>query len=347
MEPATVILLLAACSSSPGLPLGSWVLEGHGALGELRVEEKGALIGLWGDSWGTPAEAVPARIIPDEQGAIWLHFSFVTGTGEGEAVLQADPELQRAFLPLGARKGELELVLAMQAGTMEAQRRTRAQAQLAAGLAQRQQAWRDGRFRLLDEDGTLLGGLQLLPEKRANVEFFSAGLLTEGPVAAGRRSDGPDLLLQFAVQPSFDDEPGLLRLNLPTMRAVLPMASRPHPDDRWLGVSPGWFTEEERAERLTAARREALLQERSVLSRLAPALSAAALQARTAAEDGACPGIEELGETWTTLLADYRVRLEATAGDCVVLLEPKTIQHGRRIALRATAAGILEQEVLE
>ena len=31
----------------------------------------------------------------------------------------------------------------------------------------------------------------------------------------------------------------------------------------------------------------------------------------------------------------------------VVLLEPKTIQHGRRIALRATAAGILEQEVLE
>ena len=340
-----LLLLLGACAGrDPGLPEGRWTLEGEGVLGELRVEGGESWVGLWGATWGTPAAGSPAETGRDEASERWIAFPVGIAAGEATAELALDVEAGRARLPLGYRPGELEFALLLREGALEPARAAEAAGGLAVALPALQEAWAHGGFQLRDRGGALAGQLEILPEGRARAEILTPWALTEGATQAVRQAEGPDQVFLFEVEPRFAEEQGLLRLNLPTLQAVLPVDRLPHPDDRWLRVSPGLPSAEERSQRREEVRTQALVDERALLARLAPALAAAADERRAAS--GRCPAFGELDMDWQTLLGDYRIRIEPQGSGCQVRLEPSTVQHTRRTALSATAAGLGPVEVL-
>jgi hypothetical protein len=313
----------------------SWILEGHGIAGGLHQRGEDLRIQLQGASWSTGPEPVPAQRAEDD-GDTWLYFPVRTAAGAAEAAMELALEEGRATLPLGFRPGEHHFVLSLREGKPEA-------GSPVTALSALEQAWAGGGFGLWDGE-TLAGSLTLLPDDRARIQLLTAEAITDGAVPALRRSEGPDLLLIFPVEPQFADESGLLRLNLPTMRAVLPVDREPHPGDRWLHATPGLPSDAALAERLAQVRQRALHDERTLLTRLGPELSAAALALRQ--EKGACPEPQDLHDDWKLLLGDYRLRVEETAGDCLVKLEPFLVQHTRRTAITASAQGVLHVEVL-
>lgn len=341
-----VVLLAAGCAErSRPLPPGTWWLEGLACVGEIEAGDEAVEVRLWGDRWGTPTEGSPATVGTVPDGTLWLDFPVDTAAGWAEATLALDPAAGRARLPLGYRDGELDLVLALHEGPLDPARREAAGAAHEAALPGLKAAWAEGSFQLRDQAGVLQGQIVLLPGSAAQVQLVSPTALTDGLAHARRRAEGPDQVVLFPVEPQLLDELGLLRLNVPTLRAVLPVDLRPHPDDRWLLASPGAPDPAELAARLAAVRREALAAERALLSALGPRLAAEADEAR--ARTGACPEPATLGPDRQVLLRDYHVAIHALGAGCAVRLAPAVVQHTRRTAVTATAAGVAGIEVLE
>ncbi len=327
---------LLGCTSPEG-PQGSWAISGHGISGGLVGDGDTLTVTMSGPAWTTETTGAEARFVLDADGSSWLYFPVATAAGEAEAALQLDLEAGTGRLPLGFRDGEHVFALTVTPGEPAA-------ITPPPGLGDLQRAWQGEGFTLRDTAGALAGSLQLLPGDQARVLLLSSTAITDGAVPAMRKAEGPDLLLAFPVEPRFADELGLLRLNLPTMKAVLPVDRVPHPSDRWLTVNAGLPTDPQLSEREAQVRAEALQAEKALLSRLAQELSGAALAIRE--DKGRCPTVEELQPDWKLLLEDYRLRMSETAGDCVVHLEPHLVQHTRRTAIRATAQGLHQIEVL-
>ncbi len=330
-------LALAGCTPADRGPEGSWVLEGHGIHGGLVGDGERLAIRLQGEAWSTGPDPVPAQRAPDEDGSSWLYFPVATAAGEADAALQLDLAAGSARLPLGFREGEHVFALTLREGTP-------GDLEPPAELASLQQAWSSGGFSLLDSSGALAGTLVLRPGAPTRVQLVTPTAITQGAVPAARKAEGPDLLLAFPVEPQFADELGLLRLNLPTMKVVLPVDNQPHPSDHWLTARAGLPSDEELSARLEAVRDQARQAERELLTRIAQELSGAALAHRQAR--GRCPTVEELEPDWKMLLEDYRLQVLETPGDCLIALEPHMVQHTRRTAIRASAQGVLSLEVL-
>jgi hypothetical protein len=330
-------LVTIGCTVADRGPEGSWVLQGHGVSGGLVGDGESLEITLQGATWSTGSDPVAAKRVADEDGSTWLYFPVRTAAGEAEAALQLDLDAGSARLPLGFRDGEHVYSLTVAPGTPPA-------LEPALALADLQRAWTTTGFALHDSGGALAGTLVLAPNAPARVQLISAAAITQGSVPAMRKAEGPDLLMVFAVEPQFADELGLLRLNLPTMKAVLPVDRAPHPGDRWLDARAGLPDDAALEARLGEVREQALKAERELLTRLSQELSGAALAQR--AERGRCPTVEELQPEWRLLLEDYRLTVDETAGDCVIGLEPHMVQHTRRVAIRASAQGVHSLEVL-
>jgi hypothetical protein len=328
-------LATMGCGRQGLLPDGSWTLRGHGIQGGLEVEDAKVRVLLQGEAWSTAPEGAWAAVRQEDDGT-WLSFPVQTAAGEAAAAMSLSIEHGSAQLPLGFREGEHVYALKLEPGEVSP-------ISPPAGLDTLQQAWREGGFSLWDGE-ELAGAIQLLPGEEARVQLITPSALTDGAAVALRKSEGPDVLLAFPVQPRFADELGLLRLNLPTMRAVLPVDRAPHPDDRKLTVTPGLPSPAQLERRGEAVRERALKDERELLIRLAMELSGAALALRNTG--GSCPAPSQLEPDWKLLLADYRLRVEQSPGDCVIHLEPQLVQHTRRTAITATAQGVIELEVL-
>lgn len=321
--------LLCACSAGSPVVRESVGLVGDGVMGALIAEGggcgAGALqVGLWGPRFGTEG-LVPATAI-EEDGAIWVYFSLSTGLGEGEAALRL--ERGQASLPLGARPGEHEVQLTLGALPDPAELEAWSSAG-AARLASERVAWEQGSFLLRDGDQTV-GDVQLLGE-RARVAVYDAFWLTPSPVWTAPRADGPEIVLEFPVEPSLEGEPGLLRLNVPTGRAVVPAERVPTELDRSLELVPGELSDDARDERIDEA---------IVLADAIEAEQSGALARKLAAEvrgpEGDCMSVDALDPEWRLLLRGYDVTvLPSAEGDtCTVELAPKVPQHGRHLRAR-------------
>lgn len=330
-------LALSGCTPGGTLPDGRWVLEGHGLGGGLDISSGKATVQLQGEAWSTNPDGVTAKLGGEDPRHPWLYFPVQTAAGKAEAALELDLEHGRAKLPLGYRPGEHLYTLTLTPGEATAMPPL-------AALDALQRAWLEGGFSLFDSSGQLSGLIVLLPGDQAQVQLITATAMTIGPVPAIRRAEGPDQLLAFSVEPRFAEETGLLRLNIPTMKAVLPVDHQPHADDRWLVVKPGLPDQAQLDQRISQVRDEALRLEHGLVTRLAVELSGAALIQRAA--EGRCPTSEELQPDWKLLLEDYRLTVRETPGDCIVHLEPHLVQHTRRTAVTATALGLIEVEVL-
>ncbi len=330
-----LVLLTLGCSREKLLPEGSFTLEGHGIRGGMSVEGAQVELRLQGEAWSTDPQGARAAVRQEDDG-IWMSFPVQTAAGEAAAAMAISLEQGSARLPLGFREGEHVFTLKVAPGEappLPALER----------LDSLQQAWREGGFGLWDGEA-LAGAIQLLPGDAARVQLILPTALTEGAAVALRKSEGPDVLLAFPVQPRFADELGLLRLNLPTMTAVLPVDELPHPDDHQLRVTPGLPDEEALERRTQQVREMAAKEERELLTRLAMELSGAALTLRQS--EDRCPTPEQLEPDWKLLLGDYRLEVKQSPGDCLIHLEPQLVQHTRRTSITASAQGVIALEVL-
>ena len=68
---------------------------------------------------------------------------------------------------------------------------------------------------------------------------FDPFWLSDGLVSAERFDEGPDIVLLFPVEPSFEGENGLLRLNTILHEVVVPTSDVPSDLDRRLLLVPG------------------------------------------------------------------------------------------------------------
>jgi hypothetical protein len=333
---ALTLAMISACRGGERAPVGSWLLQGHGIQGGLVSDDDSALIHLQGERWGTGPDGAQATWARHEDGELWLYFPVQTAAGQASATMRVDLEGSTALLPLGYRGGEHDYALKLLPGEPQP-------AEAPPALIALQQAWQQGGFTLSDGD-ELAGSLELMPGEQARIQLFTPTALTDGPVPAVRRMEGPDMLLSFPVEPQFDEEWGMLRLNLPTMKAVLPVDTAPHASDAWLLVSPGAPSTEAVSARIEQVQAQALEAERGLLSRLALDLAGAATTLRQ--EQGRCPQPSQLQPDWNVILSDYRVEVRETPGECLIHLEPRLVQHTCRSAITASAQGVLELEVL-
>lgn len=329
MSERVLLVLIAAtsaCARDSSVLRGTVGLDGEGVVGVVRGGPGGCgggglKVGLWGERWGTDGE-VPAEASEEEPGVVWVYFPLMTGLGEGEAALRLQG--REARLPLGARPGEIEAKMRL-SDPPDAARLEAVAAETGAALERERAAWEEGRFLLKDGELTV-GDLQIRGE-RAAVSVYDASWLAPEPVEAILRAEGADLVLSFPIEPSFEGEPGLLRINVPTRVAVVPAEVAPTELDRRLHVEPG---------EVPPAVREALVEDAIALADGIEVEQAGALARKLAAEarapDGRCVRMEDLDPEWALLLVGYDVAVEQAedGASCVVELSPRVTQHGRR-----------------
>lgn len=283
----------------------------------------GPTVRAWGPAWGTDG-AAPAEVEADGAGGAWLWFPMRTGLGEGQAALHLLGEV--AMLPLGARPGEHELRLKRAPWPTDADTAALDDA-LRPRLEAEAEAWAVGRFTLQDQ-GAVVGEIRIEGE-RAEVSVFDRTWLTPEPAPASLFADGPDLVLSFPVEPSFQGDGGVLRVNVPTREVVVPADAAPTELDRRLAVAPGGLSAEARAAAVAEAIARADADELEATGRLAQRL---ATEARSA--DGDCRGPDQLDPSWSLLLPGYDVRVVATGDTCEVRITPLIAQQGRRLKAR-------------
>lgn len=331
---ATVALVTACHPGAPGrgLPMG---LEADGVLGVVRDGGGcggGLEVGIWGERWGTRG-VVPAVAEEEESGDLWVWFPIQTALGDGEAALHLREDA--AVLPLGARDGEFEVGLRRASPPDEATLAARA-ASNAVAVAEAQDAWAAGRF-LLRSGERVVGDLRLAGTQ-AQIAVYDATWLTPRPVDTRISLEGADLVVSFPVEPSFQGERGVLRINSALWEAVVPMDQQATGLDRRLQLVPGERGPAERRAAVAEAAREADAIERASVQSLGARLAAEAWQ------DGACAAIGDLDPSWTVLFAGYNVEIVPEGGACVVVVSPTMSQQGRRFAGRVTSAE--EEETL-
>lgn len=323
------LVMMLACAREQTPTLRTQGLVGDGVVGLIRAAEGGCggggpTVGLWGPTWGTDGE-VPAEAIEEQPGVVWLWFPLETGLGEGQAALRLEGEQVR--LPLGARRGEFDVLLRPTDGLPDGL--TEAAAAAATALERERLAWAEGRFLLLD-GAEVVGDLQLRGEAPPLIAVYDAGWLTPERVSARRADEGADLLLSFPVEPSFQAEEAQIRVNVPTRDVVVPAGSAPTDLDRRLRLEPGTMDAERRANAIATARERSRALENAETSALAARL------ARAAASEHGCLPLSALDPSWALLLRGYRVHIaEASVPGrdlrCVVEIEPEIIQHGREL----------------
>lgn len=314
--------LLVACSSR-GVSVEAGSFSGDGAA--LVVEPGGGCGGgptvrAWGPTWGTNG-AAPAQVEADGRGGVWLTFPLRTGLGEAEAAVHVLGDV--ATLPLGARAGEHDVRLKRAPWPSDEEMAAQDQ-RIGAAVAAELEAWSLGHF-LLKDQGVVAGELQLQGD-RAVVSVFDPIWLTPEPAPAQLRSDGPDLVLTFPVEPSFQGELGVLRVNVPSRTAVVPADQEPTELDRHLQVADGALSVEERASVVAQAVASADALEAAGTGELARKLAAAA---RTV--DGECRDLSQLDPGWGLLFAGYDVDVSPGPTGCDVRVSPRIVQQGRRL----------------
>lgn len=277
---------------------------------------------MYGPSW-TTGGPVPAEVEHTPEGVSWLRFPISTGLGDGSLVLRLQGE--DAVIPFGARPGEFSLTLARSDDLPDEAERAAAAEAAAAAVEREASAWREGRFLLKDRASTV-GEIRFHGEGPPMVSVHDVSWLTPEPVAARRKDDGGDLLLQFPVEPALESEEALLRVNLLSRQVVVPTGPVPDPVvDRRLLLVPGALTAPQRAAAVEAAVAEADAMEEAFLAEQLPLLVQASREA-------GCAPLAQLGPPWTLNFKGYDVEIvKRNEESCVALAVPELEQHRRRI----------------
>ena len=314
---------MLACSVGSGALETPFDLEGDGVIAQVRSAggcgSHEVKVGLWGPRFGTDGE-VRADVVPGSDGVTWLHFRVETGLGEAIAALRL--EGQSGVIPLGIRPGESELHL--KRVDLSRDRLDQAAKKSALALKEEQHLWADGAF-LLQADGETVGELRFRGDRSPIVSVHDTWWLTPRPVEGMLSAEGAELVVGFDVEPSFQGEGGLLRVNVPLRTAIAPLGEVPVPEERRFALVPGRLEESARAGLMQAAEESADALERAFVEDTARRIGREAV-----GSDGDCKSWAEFDESWTVLLPGYEVEVTKTGAGCSVGVEPVRTQHGRR-----------------
>lgn len=314
---------MLACSVGSGALETPFDLEGDGVIAHVSsvggCGNNEVRIGLWGPRFGTDGE-VRADVVSDPSGVTWLHFRVGTGLGEAIAALRIEGE--SGVIPLGTRPGESQLHLKRVKLTPE--RREQAAATSAVALEEEQLLWADGAF-LLQTDGKTVGEMRFRGDRSPIVSVHDTWWLTPRPVEGMLSADGAELVVGFDVEPSFQGEGGLLRVNVPLRTVVAPLGDVPIPEEHRFVLVPGRLDEGARAKSIQAAMESADALEQAFVEDTARRIAKEAFEG-----EGRCKAWADFDEEWAVLLPGYEVEVTHTGEHCSVGVEPVRIQHGRR-----------------
>jgi len=314
--------MLACVAGTSGLetPLS---LEGDGVVA-IVTEERGwrrseVRVGLWGNGYGTDGD-VRAGVVEDPDGSIWLHFAVETGLGDAVAAMRVEGD--GAILPLGSRPGEFEVHLEKIELAQDVVKQRIASSRLQ--LQSEQNAWKQGAFLLMSEDGPA-GEIRFRGDRGPMVSVHDAWWLTPRPMEGTLESLGAELLIGFSVEPSLKGENALMRVNVPLRTVVVPLGPVPVSEERIFRLEPGSLTEAEREAAINLSVQKSNALEASFIEELAPRLSREAT-----IENGACAQLPQLADEWSMMLEGYDIQLVPSPAGCAVGIEPSRVQHGRR-----------------
>lgn len=349
-----VLLWLTSCSEAAPALQGEFVLDGPGITGLVLTEGSAGCasdsvrVGLWGPSFATSG-VVPALVVPPGadaglEEAMWLDFPLQTPLGEAWARLRVAEPL--STLPLGVRDGEHFVLLDTGPGTLSVDALEAARARSEEGVAAAAASWTAGRFLLQEPSASgamaTVGEVHFQGDGPARIAVFDESWLTEGLVATRSRPDGPELVVDFPVEPSLQGEEARVRFNPLLSRAVVPLDAVPSSADRILELVPGSLGEDRRGELILSARQEADAAEIAWLNEtLAPLLRG--VEPTT----GGCGTVSDLSPASTLLFRGYVVELVEDEGACVARVEPEVVQHRRRFRGVVGPRGVRSDAKLE
>ena len=330
---------LFACTAGPalqGMPTGEWVIEGDRYSGSLRVEERACSIELWGPTIQAGPGEVACESVREEAG-YGVFFALEMGAGKASAYAQVDSGLTAFTLPLGSRQGDFEQRLRLVPGELAPSRREEARLGAARGLEESRAMWEQSVFQLRDDED-LVGELFFPSDGAPEIQLYSASSMTRGRVKTSLLEKGPDLWLSFEIMPSLKAEEGLVLVNRAENRLVFPMGETPLPGEISLELRGGPVSEVDRDQRVEAALEQGLSQERALTE---PAVGAlwAHLQ-----NEGCRPWSEVAAEVvdLRLVLQGYAVEIQEETEGCRLLVEPRPVQQGRRLAFRVQSGEEIE-----
>ena len=300
-----------ACTGS-SLPEGYWLLSGIDAEGRggIRIENQKIEVELYTDRV-TTGGAVSAQFEQKDE-LLWLFFPLKTGQGEGEAALRFQGK--EAMLPLGARRGEFEIYFSAEynkESSLEVWKQRSMK-----HVEKEIEYWEQGDF-LLKVNDKLLG---VWSDDKLRV--FDTHWLTPSPVTVIPKIEGADIILKFPIEPSFHNEDGLLRINIPLRKVSVPISLQVDPLDREMEIVPGTVSKAEIDKTIQAAIVSADQQEEAFVSDLI----------RDTFSSGSCEQLVTVDLNHQPIWKGYKLEWMLVSKDkCALSVEAMPNQHRRRL----------------
>ena len=256
---------------------------------------------------------VESSVVVDQNGASWITTPVQTALGE--VSLRYRVQGSEIFFPLGARENEHT-----RAGVISTGQGTDPEAweHFSEQFSQNVAAWNRGQFALFREADPV-GVIEFHGGLSPMLSVFDQYWLTPEPVAVDLMTDGPDLVLQFPVEPSFVDELGLLRVNVLTNIAIIPSAEAPKPIDLQLELRSFVPSVERLTELKNEAIKDSIEREQKWIDENISALSS---QISSECE------LRNPDPRWQ----GYGFRFFVD-GECTVKIRPEVIQHRRSLSV--------------
>ena len=307
-----MLFCLIACLS-PDIPTGVFWLE-ETLVGELKLQPGWIADTLCARISATTFRTdgcVESSIVVDQNGASWITSPVQTALGE--VSLRYRVQGKEILFPLGARENEHT-----RSGlfTKEQDFAPEVWTKFSAQFVQNTKAWERGQFGLFREE-VLVGVIEFHGNLSPMLSVFDQYWLTPDPVSAELMTDGPDLVLQFPIEPSFVDELGLLRVNVLTNVATIPSDNAPKPIDLQLALKSYVPTAERLGERKREAINDSIEREKKWINR-----NISSLKPQISSD---CE-LRDLAPRWH----GYRLHVSVIDGDCTVKISPEVVQHRRR-----------------
>ena len=316
------LLLSLACSKNESPMNGIWKLSGQNVTGVIKADSKSLQVGVWGDKWGTDG-LVPAKIAVQED-VRYLYFTLQTGLGAGDATLRLQG--QEALLPLGSRSGEFEISMLSEETDSLPEDLEMLQKKNQLAVEQERKYWKNGFFTLISNTNTV-GDFHYTPQNgETTVAVYDQYWLTEEIKYPKIHAKGADLFISFAVSPSLRGEYGLLVINVPTRKAVVPVGELPDDLDRYMQLVPERLTPAQRSDFTSKAiELSNKIEKKWVLTNVNQLIQAAK-------SENDCLQFDKLDPKLQAVWLGYHPQISNEHGKCIVELNPNPIQHRRRVS---------------
>ena len=166
------------------------------------------------------------------EGGAWLSVPVDTILGEGELALRW--QQNDIFIPLGGRVGEFDFSTLAEAVPLNEKK--------VSGLDERflenKGHWNIGEFLLMRGD-KINGAVEFQGSQDAKIMLFDHFWLTDGVQTSVEGLEGSEFILQFPIEPNFEDELGILRIHPFFFQAVAPIGDLPSSSEQKYTLKTG------------------------------------------------------------------------------------------------------------